>query len=206
MDLGPITLQAPHLTLRPLALDDAAALASAAAESRDNYDYIPVPNGVAAAQAYVESALRQKAAGERYPFAILWQGRVVGTTSYYDYAPWRWPERSPMQRSDRPDALEIGYTWLAASAQRTPCNTTAKLLLLTHAFETWQVHRVSLRTDVRNARSQRAIERLGAKFEGILRADKPALDDTVRDSARYSIVRAEWAEVRAGLERRLRGA
>jgi RimJ/RimL family protein N-acetyltransferase len=161
---------------------------------------------VAAAQAYVATALRQKAAGDRHPFAIVWHGRVVGSTSYYDYAAWRWPAGSAMQRSDRPDALEIGYTWLAASAQRTQCNTTAKLLLLTHAFETWQVHRVSLRTDVRNARSRRAIERLGAKFEGILRADKPATDQTVRDSARYSIVLAEWAEVRTGLERRLRGA
>ena len=203
MDLGDIRLSDPNILLRPLAAGDAEALAAAATEARDTYAYTPVPDSVAGATAYVSHALRQRAAGERYPFAIEWQGRVAGSTSYYDYSVWQWPAGSALQRSDRPDALEIGYTWLAASAQRTRCNTSAKLLLLAHAFQTWQVHRVSLRTDARNERSRRAIEGIGARFEGILRADKPATDGSVRDSARYSIVRAEWPLVRALLVQRL---
>jgi RimJ/RimL family protein N-acetyltransferase len=203
MDLGHIVLSDVDLVLRPLALEDAPALAAAAAESRDTYAWTPVPDGLAAAEAYVAIALRQRAAGERHPFAVVWRDRVVGSTSYYEYATWRWPAGSAHQRTGTPDVLEIGYTWLAASAQRTPCNTRAKLALLTHAFDELRVHRVSLRTDVRNERSRRAIERIGAKLEGVLRADKPATDDTVRDSARYSIVRAEWPAVRAALVQRL---
>ncbi len=106
-----------------------------------------------------------------------------------------------MQRVDRPDAVEIGSTWLAASAQRTRCNTECKYLLLAHAFDTWAVHRVFLKTDERNERSRRAIERLGAIFEGIRRSDMPAQDGTVRNSACYSIVRAEWPGVKSRLER-----
>ncbi len=143
----------------------------------------------------VEKALRQQTLEQRIPFTILWCSRVVGTTSYYDYTPWEWPVGCDLQRADRPDTLEIGYTWLAASAQRTRCNTEAKYLLLSQAFDSWEVHRVSLRTDVRNERSRRAIERLGAQFEGVRRADMPGQDCTVRDSAFYSIVSAEWPQV-----------
>ena len=192
-------------TLRQLELDDADALAAAAAESRESFGFTPVPEGVAGAVAYVKRALRAREAGERYAFAVLWRGRVVGSTSYYDYKPWEWPEGAALRRSDRPDAVEIGHTWLAASAQRTSCNTEAKLALLTHAFETWAVHRVSLRTDARNERSRNAIARIGAKFEGVRRAERAAVDGTVRDSAYYSILLAEWPEVRAALERRLAG-
>jgi RimJ/RimL family protein N-acetyltransferase len=134
------------------------------------------------------------------PFAILWRDRIVGTTSYYDFQQWDWPAGCSLQRSGRPDVVEIGYTWLAASAQRTRCNTETKYLLLAHAFDVWQVHRVAFRTDERNARSRRAIERLGAKFDGTLRADKPATDCTVRNSAFYSILRGEWDEVKRRLE------
>ena len=96
-------------------------------------------------------------------------------------------------------------TWLAASAQRTRCNTEAKLLMLAHAFERWQVHSVSLKTDERNARSRRAIERLGARFDGLRRADMPGADGTVRTSAYYSILAAEWPVVCEGLRGNLRG-
>ena len=141
------------------------------------------------------------------PFAILWNDRVVGSTSYLDVQRWRWPTGSRLQRTDHPDVVEIGATWLAASAQRTRCNTEAKLLMLAHAFDVWQVHRVSLKTDARNAKSRRAIERLGALFEGVRRADMPGADGSVRDSAYYSIVRAEWPDVRRKLEDALaRGA
>jgi len=124
----------------------------------------------------------------------------VGSTSYLGAERWRWPAGSPRQRTDRPDVVEIGATWLAASAQRTRCNTEAKLLMLAHAFDVWQVHRVSLKTDARNMTSRRAIERLGARLEGVRRADMPGSDGSVRDSAYYSIVRAEWPEVRQRLE------
>jgi len=98
-----------------------------------------------------------------------------------------------------PDTCEIGYTWLTRSAIRTAANTEAKLLMLTHAFETWQVLRVCLHTDVRNQRSRAAIERIGGKFEGILRAHRMAADYIARDSARFSIVAAEWPEVKQRL-------
>jgi RimJ/RimL family protein N-acetyltransferase len=98
----------------------------------------------------------------------------------------------------------IGSTWLAASAQRTAVNTEAKLLMLTHAFDVWGVHRVTLKTDARNARSRSSIQRLGAVFEGVRRVHVPAADGTLRDTAYYSIVAAEWPAVRDGLLERVR--
>ena len=100
------------------------------------------------------------------------------------------------QRHGVPDVVDIGYTWLAGPAQRTHVNTEAKLLMMTHAFEVWEVHRVALQTDVRNARSRAAIARIGGQLDGIMRADRPGSDDTVRTSARFSIVAAEWPEVK----------
>ena len=191
------------MTLRPLALADAGALALAAAESRGEYGYTRVPDSVEDARRYIELALSDRDAGRRMPFAIEWHDRVVGSTSYLDIQQWRWPAGSPLQRTDYPDSVEIGSTWLAASAQRTRCNTEAKYLLLSHAFDVWRVHRVCLKTDERNARSRRAIERLGAVFEGVRRSDMPAQDGAVRSSAYYSIVPAEWPLVRKGLEEAL---
>ena len=141
--------------------------------------------------------------GDRLPFAIVWRGQVVGSTSFIEPRVWDWPVGCQLQRIDRPDAVEIGSTWLAASAQRTRCNTEAKLLMLGHAFEQWQVHAVSFKTDERNQRSRRAIERLGARFDGIRRADMPGADCTVRSSAYYSITAPEWPAIRKGLEDRL---
>jgi len=199
LDLGALELSDGPLQLRPLRPDDAEALAAAAAEDRSHYGFTPVPDGVNAASAYVEHALQARAAGRRYPFAIVRGGRVVGSTSYYDYQPWDWPPGAALARSDRPDAVEIGHTWLAASVQRTDCNTRAKLLLLTHAFESWRVHRVALRTDARNTRSRAAIERLGARADGVLRAHTAAADGTIRDSAYYSILATEWPAVKRAL-------
>ena len=196
----PLVLQGPTVTLRPLSLADAAPLAAAARESRDRYEYTRVPDGVEDAQRYIATALADRETRGRMPFAILWRERIVGSTSYLDVERWRWPAGSPLQRTDDPDAVEIGATWLAASAQRTRCNTEAKYLLLSHAFDVWRVHRVTLKTDARNAQSRRAIERLGAIFEGVRRAHMPAQDGSIRDSAYYSIVRAEWPEVRKTLE------
>jgi RimJ/RimL family protein N-acetyltransferase len=201
----PLVLQGPTVTLRPLSPDDAAALAAAASESRDHYEYTRVPDGVEDARRYIAAALAERETRGRMPFAILWHGRVVGSTSYLDVRRWRWPAGSPHHRPEAPDAVEIGATWLAASAQRTRCNTESKHLLLSHAFDVWRVHRVTLKTDARNTQSRRAIERLGAILEGVHRADMPAQDGSVRDSAYYSIVRAEWPDVRAKLEAALAG-
>ena len=195
-----LVLSGPSVTLRPLAITDAAALADAAAESRQHYVFTRVPDGIAEAESYIAGALRDRDAGHRMPFVTVWKDRVVGCTSYLDIQRWRWPAGSPLQRSDSPDAVEIGATWLAHSAQRTRCNTEAKLLMLVHAFDVWAVHRVALKTDERNARSRRAIERLGATLDGVRRADMPGQDGSVRNSAYYSIVRAEWPAVRAKLE------
>jgi len=198
--LTPFALHGPSVTLRPLSVDDAAALAAAAVESRDRYVFTRVPDGEDDARRYIEGALAERQTRGRLAFATLWQSRVVGSTSYLGAERWRWPTGSPLQRAEGPDVVEIGATWLAASAQRTRCNTEAKLLMLAHAFDVWQVHRVALKTDARNATSRRAIERLGALFEGVRRADMPGQDGTVRDSAYYSIMRAEWPDVRKRLD------
>ncbi|HYM66201.1 MAG TPA: GNAT family protein, partial [Patescibacteria group bacterium] len=140
------------------------------------------------------------------PFATVDRasGRVAGSTRFLNIEFWTWPPDNRHQRGpERPDAVEIGATWLAASAQRTPINTEAKLLMLTHAFDHWRVHRVSLMTDARNQRSRQAILRLGAGFDGVLRAARPASDGAIRDTAAFSILEAEWPAVRANLEARL---
>ncbi len=196
-------LTGPTVTLRPVSMADAGALAEAAAESRQHYTYTRVPEGIVEAESYIAAALRERESGHRMPFVTVWYDRVVGCTSYLDLQQWRWPTNSPLQRTDGPDALEIGATWLSAAAQRTRCNTEAKYLMLTHAFDVWQVHRVTLKTDERNSRSRQAIERLGAKLDGVRRADMPGQDGSVRNSAYYSIVRAEWPAIRARLEEAL---
>lgn len=195
-----IRLEGEEVVLRPLSIGDDEGLAAAAAESRAHYDLTTVPDGLHEARGYIDAALARR---DRIPFAVVWKGRLVGSTSFLDIQTWEWRAGCSLQRSGRPDVLEIGATWLSASAQRTRCNTECKYLLLTHAFETWEVYRVALRTDERNERSRRAIERIGARFEGIRRADKPAVDCTVRDSAMYSIVAEEWPDAKTALEARL---
>jgi RimJ/RimL family protein N-acetyltransferase len=128
----------------------------------------------------------------------------VGSTRFGTIDFWPWPPGNPNQRGDDvPDAVEIGWTWLAAEAQRSAINTEAKLLMLTHAFEEWRVHRVSLMTDARNERSRRAILRLGAREDGILRAQRPGSDGTIRDTAAFSILEHEWPMIRTQLQSRL---
>jgi N-acetyltransferase len=158
---------------------------------------------------YLELAFAQAAAGTALPFATVDKARaaVVGSTRFWSLEFWEWPEGHPLRRPPGvPDALEIGYTWLAPEAQRTAINTEAKLLMLTHAFERFHVHRVNLRTDVRNARSRAAIERLGFKLDGLLRAAFPAADGGIRDTATYSLLASEWPDVRQRLTTRLHGA
>jgi len=188
-----------HVGLVPLGEEHVEGLALAAAEDRSTYGLTWVPDGAEEATRYVDLARRQRAAGRRIPFAVLDPvGRVVGSTSYF-------PEHHAWDvHTGRPDAVEIGATWYAASVQRTALNSEAKLLLLIHAFEGWRVSRVFLKTDALNTRSRQAIERLGARFEGVLRSHMPAYGRPgLRDTAYYSILPSEWPAVRAALEARL---
>jgi RimJ/RimL family protein N-acetyltransferase len=137
------------------------------------------------------------------PFAIVRSETnvVLGSTRFWNIERWPWPEGHSRYGREAPDVCEIGYTWLSRSAIRSAVNTEAKLLMLTHAFETWQVLRVCFHTDVRNERSRAALERLGASNEGVLRAHRLAADLAPRDPMRYSIVTAEWPAVQAQLTR-----
>ena len=204
--VSPVTLEGRWVRLEPLGRGHAAGLLAAASGSRDTYGFTTVPGTAAETTAYIGGALAEQAAGRALPFATIdrARGAVVGCTRLFNIEFWPWPAGNPNQRGvDRPDAAEIGWTWLAASAQRTPINTEAKLLMLTHAFDVWRVHRVSLMTDARNQRSRNAILRLGARFDGVLRAARPASDGAIRDTAAFSILEAEWPAVRANLEARL---
>lgn len=186
--------------LERLSPSHAAALRSAAEEDRESYAWTSVPSADDVA-AYVAASTAFDRAGERVVFAQVRvsDGRAVGSTSYLE--PRCWPGREELC------AVEIGATWLAASAQRTGINTEAKLLLLQHAFDTWGVARVDLKTDARNARSRAAIARLGARFEGVLRSWSPSRapgeDGLLRDSAMFSIIAADWPDTKAKLRGRL---
>jgi RimJ/RimL family protein N-acetyltransferase len=202
--LSPFVLEGRHARLEPLTEEHVPGLAAAAAEDRTSYAFTWVPDGAAQAADYVRSALAEQARGRALPWAVrrMDDGRVVGSTRYLDLEVFDSPAQPPAD--DRlPSVLEIGHTWYAASAQRTAINTDAKLQLLGHAFDVWAVLRVTLKTDARNRASRTAIERLGARFEGIRRVHMLASDGTLRDTAYYSITRDEWPEVRAGLRRRL---
>jgi N-acetyltransferase len=198
------TLQGDHVRLVPLSLDHLDDLVRVAAGPRETYLLTIVPDGAAAMRKYVETALALREAGAAVPFATmrLTDGRIVGSTRFANLEYWAWPGGARVP-PEPPDAVEIGWTWLAADAQRTPINTEAKLLMLGHAFEEWRVRRVNLRTDARNVRSRTAIERLGAKLDGILRAHMPASDGGVRDTASYSILAEEWPAVKERLSDRL---
>lgn len=205
--LTPFVLEDRHVRLEPLVLEHVPALAGAAAEDRTSYAFTRVPDGLDDTEAYVRSALQDQATGGSLPFAVrrLSDDRVVGSTRFLDLevftSPTPWPPgvaHGPVPDDDHPPTVaEIGSTWYAASAQRTVVNSACKLLMLSKAFDDWGCLRVTLKTDARNAASRAGIERLGALFEGVRRAHTPASDGTVRDSAYYSIVAAEWPAVRA---------
>ena len=211
--LSPFSLEGFGVRLEPLAARHAEGLAQAGAGDRDSFGYTRVPVDLGDARAYVESALAGRYSGCQVPFAVvdLRSGRVAGATRFLDLdvfaVPAPWPPgaaRGPEPSGERPPTVaEIGSTWYAPWAQRTHVNTACKLLLLRHAFEEWQAIRVTLKTDARNARSRAAIERIGGQFEGVRRAHVPATDGTVRDSAYYSIIAAEWPAVHGRLQARL---
>ncbi|HTX42937.1 MAG TPA: GNAT family protein [Acidobacteriaceae bacterium] len=204
--IEPFTLQGRHVRLEPLELRHIDALAAASAEDPDFYRWSAVPIGRHAVRLYVESALDAQLAGTALPLATvrLADDRIIGSTRYFNLEWWSWPEGHRRRGRTLPDVCEIGYTWLAQSAIRTAINTEAKLLMLNQAFDSWGVVSVCLHTDERNARSRAAMERMGARFEGILRSHRLATDGIPRNSARYSITAAEWPEVKRSLAAKLR--
>lgn len=204
--VGPVTLAGEHVRLVPLSLEHIPALSAAASEDRSNYQWTWVPDGERAMRAYVEEALGLSAEQKAIPFATTFAqtGEVVGCTRFanFEYHAWA-PGSAHARGTGVPDGVEIGWTWLAHSAQRTRANTEAKWLMLRYAFEQLGVRVVRLNTDRRNVRSRAAIERIGGKLDGIIRANRAATDDTVRDSAAYSIIESEWPDLDAGLRERL---
>jgi RimJ/RimL family protein N-acetyltransferase len=184
----PITLSARGVSLVPLALAHEAGLRAAAADGElwnIRVTSVPEPKDT---RKYIEDALAMREAGHRFAFAVIEDssGKVIGSSSYHDIVP-------AIKR------LEIGYTWYAQSHQRSHVNSTCKLLLMTHAFETLGCHVVGWRTDNFNFASIAAIERLGAKKDGVLRGHALRRDGTIRDTVMYSLRSGEWPEVRAQL-------
>jgi RimJ/RimL family protein N-acetyltransferase len=184
----PVTLNARGITLVPLALDHEAGLRIAAADG-DLWNLrvtsVPEPDNT---RKYIEDALAMRETGNRFAFCVTESatGKVLGCTSYHDIVP-------AVKR------VEIGWTWYAQSVQRSHVNTSCKLLLLTHAFETLGCHVVGWRTDNFNFASQNAIERLGAKKDGVIRGHALRRDGSIRDTVMYSLRAGEWPEVKAHL-------
>ena len=181
----PVTLQESGIRLAPLALEHEAGLRAAASDGelwKLRVTSVPEPHEV---RAYIDTALQTS---NRFAFAVLdaATGEVFGSTSFHDIVP-------------NVKRVEIGHTWYAARCQRTHVNTTCKLLMLTHAFETLACHVVGWRTDNFNFASQRAIERLGAKKDGVIRGHFMRRDGTIRDTVMYSLTAGEWPEVKAQL-------
>jgi RimJ/RimL family protein N-acetyltransferase len=188
LDVQPLTLEGDYVRLEPLSQAHAEGLAAVAADEAIWRYYPASLRTLADVQSWIEVALAQRAAGTSLPFAILDRagGRAIGSTRYMNIVP-----------HDR--GLEIGSTWLTPAVWRTAVNTECKLLLLRHAFETLGCIRVQIKTDALNERSRRAIERLGAQFEGILRQHMVVRDGRYRDTAMYSIIDTEWPAVKAKL-------
>jgi RimJ/RimL family protein N-acetyltransferase len=192
-------LEGQLVRLEPLTWAHAEPLAqTAAGADLELYRWTQVPRTPQEAERYIGAALAMHAAGTALPFATVRRadGLVVGSTRIFNVERWSWPEGHERHNRKEGDVAEIGYTWLGTNALRSGINTEAKLLLLTHAFEALRMLGVCLYADARNQRSRAAIQRLGGRFDGILRAHRLATDLTARDSARYSFVASEWPQVR----------
>jgi len=185
--------------LEPLSIAHAPGIAKAAEGDRESYRYANVPTADTA-MVYIESMLAREESGTFAPFALVLAstGELVGHTAYLE--PRWWPDGRLL-------AIEVGGTWLTATAQGTAVNTAAKLLLFRHAFEEWDVARVDVKTDARNARARSGITAVGATFEGVLRSWQPSAvageESLPRDTAMYAITAAEWPERKAALGARL---
>lgn len=194
MEILPVVLEGGQVRLEPLSADHAEALVSAAADGELwNSTVTSVPSRETVTD-YIGNALSAQSEGHALPFVIIRKssGEIVGSTRFFH-----------IERDHR--RVEIGYTWLAAGAQRSAVNTEAKLLLLTHAFEVWKCIRVEFFTDVLNQQSRTAIQRLGAREEGVLRNHMIMPNGRYRDSVCFSIIESEWPGVKAGLEDKLGG-
>lgn len=200
MQLDNPTLEGKLVRLEPLRPEHTADLAVAAEEDRATFGYTQVPTA-REVDSYIAVQMERARAGQMAPFAQvrLSDGRAVGCTAFWE--PRYWPGRADLC------AVEVGWTWLGASAQRSGINVEAKYLLFRHAFEELGVARVDLKTDARNERSRRAIAGLGATFEGVLRSWSPSRvpgeEGLLRDSAMFSVIAGEWPEVRDLLLSRL---
>jgi RimJ/RimL family protein N-acetyltransferase len=192
IDVQPATIEGRGIRLEPLTMDHAPELALAIADGRLWELWFVATPTAEAMPGYIADALRGQTEGHMLPWAVrdLATGEVVGSTRYHDVVP-------------SIDRVEIGYTWYRLSRQRTHVNTTCKLLLLQHAFDTLGCRVVGLRTDSFNFRSQRAIEGIGAKKDGVIRHWGARKDGSARDTVMYSILAAEWPDVRRHLELRL---
>ncbi len=186
----PLTLQGRFVTLEPLGLEHIAPLMSIAEAHPEDFRYTSTPVSLEEAERYFARAFSERDAGLAYPFAITFGGKVVGTSRYAD-----------IHATNR--NCEVGFTWLSPEVRGTAVNPESKYLMLRHAFEDMALLRVCLVTDARNERSQRAIRKLGAVFEGTLRAERVMKDGFIRDTQVFSILHTEWPAVKEGLERRL---
>ncbi len=205
MGIDDPVLTGGRVRLEPLEESHVLALADAASADVSLYRWSLVPQDVSAVEQYVTAALRARSALTAVPFVIirLDDAAVIGSTRFFNLERWAWPPGHARHGRQNPDICEIGYTWLAGSAVRTAANTEAKLLMLSYAFETWGVLSVCFYTDERNLRSRAALERIGAKYDGTLRAHRMGSDYTARNSARYSILEAEWPDVKQHLQQLL---
>lgn len=189
-DPKPVTLEGSHVRLEPLARRHAEDLFEVG-QDETIWPYMSRPplKSVEDTRAWIDQALEVAATDTQIPFAIIERasGKAIGSTRYMD-----------IRRNDR--GLEIGWTWIGTAFQRTAMNTECKYLLLRHAFEDLGAVRVQLKTDLRNVRSQRAIERLGAVREGVLRKHMVQWDGFIRDTVYYSVIESEWPEVKRRLE------
>jgi len=199
--MAPFSSTGRHIRLEPLSRLHVDGLVLAAAADRSLYEWSAVPQNRVETERYVDTAIAWAEAGTALPLAIVRRkdNLVIGSTRFWNLEQWAWPEDRPRHGSAFPDVCEIGYAWLSAAAIRTAANTEAKFLMLKYAFDSWGVLRVCFHTDARNARSRAALERIGATYEGVLRAHRLAADYTPRDSARFSILAAEWPAVRLRL-------
>ncbi len=200
-----VVLKGKYVRLESMDFRHTEGLAAASALDPSLYKWSPVPQGQDEVHKYIQTAIEWREAGKAVPFVIVREldDVVIGSTRFFNLEKWLWKPGSSRFNWEFPDTCEIGYTWLSGSAVRTPANTEAKLLLLTMAFEKWKSFSVNLCADARNTRSREAIERIGAKFEGILRSHRLAVDGIPRDTARFSIILSEWPEIKLYLEKLL---
>jgi RimJ/RimL family protein N-acetyltransferase len=201
MDELALTLSGRFVTLTPLTLDDVAGLVHAASGDRSTFTWSLIPDHLEGMETVVRRLLAERDSRSGVPFVTRQRdtGEIIGMTRFLSL---RWWLERPY-----PDAAEIGGTFLAAPWQRTPCNTEAKLLMMSHAFDEWGVQRLDLKSDARNERSRRAMERIGAHFEGVLRNWQPSQVDgeegRTRDTSMYSVLPSEWPAIKDRLVERL---